>query len=108
MQVFEQDAHAFTRRLNGVLTPGPICYVAKIDSFVVGNSNMGVDCYKYQVGRSADFGTAASPESPKDTWRLYEHASLLMKMLDHSQAEQVRPTGLELMRFVSNVAMTPR
>lgn len=48
-QVFEQDAHAFTRRLNGILTPGPICYVARIDAFVVGNSEMGVDCYKYQV-----------------------------------------------------------
>ena len=49
MQVFEQDAHAFTRRLNGILAPGPMCYVAKIDAFVVGNSEMGVDCYKYQV-----------------------------------------------------------
>ena len=49
MQVFEQDAHAFTRRLNGILAPGPVCYVATIDAFVVGNSEMGVDCYKYQV-----------------------------------------------------------
>lgn len=49
MQIFEQDTHAFTRRLNGVLVPGPMCYVAKIDAFVVGNSQMGVDCYKYQV-----------------------------------------------------------
>lgn len=47
-QIFEQDAHAFTRRLNGILAPGPLCYVAKIDAFVVGNE-MGVDCYKYQV-----------------------------------------------------------
>lgn len=51
-QVFEQDAHAFTRRLNGILAPGPICYVAKIDAFVVGNSELGVDCYKYQVRTS--------------------------------------------------------
>lgn len=49
LKIFEQDAHAFTRRLNGILVPGPVCYVAKIDAFVVGNSEMGVDCYKYQV-----------------------------------------------------------
>ncbi|CAM9678200.1 unnamed protein product [Ectocarpus sp. 8 AP-2014] len=49
LQIFEQDAHAFTRRLNGILVPGPLCYVAKIDAFVVGNSEMGVDCYKYQA-----------------------------------------------------------
>eukprot|EP00903_Cladosiphon_okamuranus_P007654 g7422.t1 len=48
LQIFEQDAHAFTRRLNGILAPGPLCYVAKIDAFVVGNE-MGVDCYKYQA-----------------------------------------------------------
>lgn len=53
LQIFEQDAHAFTRRLNGVLAPGPVCYVAKIDAFVVGNSQMGVDCYKYQVNVKA-------------------------------------------------------
>eukprot|EP00752_Nemacystus_decipiens_P002953 g2744.t1 len=55
LQIFEQDAHAFTRRLNGILAPGPLCYVAKIDAFVVGNE-MGVDCYKYQA-------LAASQES---------------------------------------------
>lgn len=49
VQVFEQDAHAFTRRLHRIMTPGPMCYVAKIDALVVGNSEMGVDCYKYQV-----------------------------------------------------------
>lgn len=48
-QVFEQDAHAFTRRLHGILTPGPLCYVAKMDAFVLGNSELGVDCYKYQA-----------------------------------------------------------
>lgn len=48
-QVLEQDAHAFTRRLSKILIPGPICYVAKIDAFVLGNSELGIDCYKYQV-----------------------------------------------------------
>ncbi|CAN0363527.1 unnamed protein product [Hapterophycus canaliculatus] len=55
LQIFEQDAHAFTRRLNGILAPGPVCYVAKIDAFVVGNSEMGVDCYKYQVPIQASY-----------------------------------------------------
>ncbi|CAM9718937.1 unnamed protein product, partial [Choristocarpus tenellus] len=51
LQVYEQDAHAFTRRLHGVLTPGPLCYVAKIDAFVTSNNEMGIDCYKYQASR---------------------------------------------------------
>lgn len=64
LQIFEQDAHAFTRRLNGVLTPGPVCYVAKIDAFVVGNSQMGVDCYKYQVSNTMSEAVAPTARAP--------------------------------------------
>jgi Bardet-Biedl syndrome 9 protein len=47
--VFEQDAHAFTRRLGTPLLPGPLCYVARTDSFVTATSEMCIECYKYQA-----------------------------------------------------------
>lgn len=34
VSVFEHDAHAFSRFLPNFLLPGPLCYVAKMDSFV--------------------------------------------------------------------------
>eukprot|EP00953_Heterococcus_sp_UTEX-ZZ885_P014216 8079-Heterococcus_DN1.PRE.2 len=49
LQVFEQDAHAFTRRLGTPLLPGPLCYVARTDSFVTATSEMCIECYKYQA-----------------------------------------------------------
>lgn len=47
--MFEQDAHAFTRRLGTPLLPGPLCYVARTDSFVTATSEMCIECYKYQA-----------------------------------------------------------
>jgi len=52
--IFEQETHAFTRRLNNVLVPGPIIYVPKIDSFVTATSTLHVECYKYQVLASSN------------------------------------------------------
>ena len=47
LQVLEQDTFGFIRKLNHMLLPGPIAYVPSIDSFVVCNSQMMIDCYKY-------------------------------------------------------------
>jgi len=49
LQLFEQERLAFSRFLNDFLCPGPLCYVPKLDSFVTINSNMGLQCYKYQM-----------------------------------------------------------
>jgi len=48
--VFEQDAFAFNRLLSTqFLMPGPICYMAKTDSFVICNNAMCIEAYRYQV-----------------------------------------------------------
>lgn len=52
VQVFEQDVHAFTRRLNNTLVPGPLCYVAKLDAFVTANSLLEIECYKVSASES--------------------------------------------------------
>ena len=50
LSFLEQENFAFARFLSsGFLLPGPLCYVAKIDSFVTCNSNMALECYKYQT-----------------------------------------------------------
>jgi hypothetical protein len=46
LAVYEQDAHAFTRDIPGLLVPGPLLYVLRIDSFVLANSELGLDCYR--------------------------------------------------------------
>ena len=65
IQIFEQDVHAFTRRLNSVLLPGPLIYIPKIDSFVTANSKLEVECYKYQVlASSQSDGSESSAKAP--------------------------------------------
>ena len=49
LSVYEQDCLAFARFLPNFLLPGPLCYVAKIDAFVTCNSQMDVECYRYQI-----------------------------------------------------------
>lgn len=50
LSFFEQDAFAFNRMLStNFLMPGPICYMAKTDSFIVCNNAMCVEAYRYQV-----------------------------------------------------------
>lgn len=47
---FEQDAFAFSRVISpSFLVPGPVCYMPKIDSFVVCSNAMCVEAYRYQV-----------------------------------------------------------
>mmetsp|Transcript_47681 Transcript_47681/g.91053 ORF Transcript_47681/g.91053 Transcript_47681/m.91053 type:complete len:841 (+) Transcript_47681:257-2779(+) len=49
LTVFEHESVAFSRFLHHFTLPGPLCYVAKIDSFVTCNSSFEIECYKYQV-----------------------------------------------------------
>jgi len=50
LSFFEQDAFAFSRMLApGFLVPGPICYMPKIDSFIICNNAMCIEAYRYQV-----------------------------------------------------------
>eukprot|EP00520_Triparma_pacifica_P005868 CAMPEP_0118641284 /NCGR_PEP_ID=MMETSP0785-20121206/5197_1 /TAXON_ID=91992 /ORGANISM="Bolidomonas pacifica, Strain CCMP 1866" /LENGTH=865 /DNA_ID=CAMNT_0006532713 /DNA_START=101 /DNA_END=2695 /DNA_ORIENTATION=- len=68
IQIFEQDVHAFTRRLKNVLVPGPLTYVSKIDSFVTANSKLQVECYKYTVlASSQSDGSEAFDKAPDET-----------------------------------------
>jgi len=51
LSFFEQDSFAFSRALpsGSFLVPGPICYMAKTDSFLVCSSEMNVEAYRYKV-----------------------------------------------------------
>jgi len=49
LSFMEQENFAFSRFLSNFLLPGPLAYIAKIDSFVTCNSSMDVECYKYHV-----------------------------------------------------------
>lgn len=49
LQMIEQERLAFSRFLNNFLCPGPLDYVPEIDAFVTMNSNMELQCYKYQM-----------------------------------------------------------
>jgi len=48
LSFFEQDSFAFSRLISpNFLLPGPICYVANIDSFVICSDSMCIEAYKY-------------------------------------------------------------
>eukprot|EP00439_Symbiodinium_sp_Y106_P064187 s2827_g10.t1 len=50
LSFFEQESFAFSRMLTtNFLVPGPICYVPKIDSFVICTDAMCIEAYRYQV-----------------------------------------------------------
>ncbi|KAG5177001.1 Bardet-Biedl syndrome 9, parathyroid hormone-responsive B1 [Tribonema minus] len=78
LQVFEQDAHAFTRRLGAAaLLPGPLCYVARTDSIVTATSDLCLECYRYQAlaapaggGGGGGAGGAAGGRAPVADWSL--------------------------------------
>lgn len=65
LQFLEQERLAFSRYLNNFLTPGPLCYVAKIDSFITATSCMEIQCYKYQV-LSSSSGQKQMDEKAED------------------------------------------
>nr|XP_039271914.1 protein PTHB1-like [Styela clava] len=49
LSVFESENFAFTRFIPGFLTPGPLAYNARIDSFITMSSNRCLEAYSYQV-----------------------------------------------------------
>lgn len=50
LSFFEQESFAFSRMItSSFLVPGPICYVPKIDSFVICTNAMCIEEYRYQV-----------------------------------------------------------
>jgi len=50
LTIFEQESFAFSRMLSSsFMVPGPICYMPKIDSFILCNSAMFIEAYRYQV-----------------------------------------------------------
>eukprot|EP00931_Biecheleriopsis_adriatica_P004464 TRINITY_DN106128_c0_g1_i1.p1 TRINITY_DN106128_c0_g1~~TRINITY_DN106128_c0_g1_i1.p1 ORF type:complete len:906 (+),score=217.10 TRINITY_DN106128_c0_g1_i1:235-2718(+) len=50
LSFFEQESFAFNRMLStSFLVPGPICYMPKIDSFIICTNSMCIEAYRYQV-----------------------------------------------------------
>jgi hypothetical protein len=49
LQVFEQEAHAFSRALSGTLLPGPLAYSNELDALISVNSSRHAICCKYQA-----------------------------------------------------------
>jgi len=48
LSFFEQDSFAFSRLISpSFLLPGPICYMAKTDSFIICSDSMCIEAYKY-------------------------------------------------------------
>mmetsp|Transcript_41791 Transcript_41791/g.75863 ORF Transcript_41791/g.75863 Transcript_41791/m.75863 type:complete len:859 (-) Transcript_41791:47-2623(-) len=103
LSIFEQDSFAFNRALptGTFLVPGPICYMAKTDSFIVCSSEMKVEAYRYKVLAAAadnvdqDPGTeGSSGKKVQVDWstNIGEHArhidvARLSKSLSASQQE---------------------
>lgn len=66
LEFLEQENFAFQRYLSNFLVPGPICYVAKIDSFLVATAAMEVDCYKYHTLNASE-GSASREAKDEQT-----------------------------------------
>jgi Bardet-Biedl syndrome 9 protein len=50
LSFFEQESFAFSRMLSSsFLMPGPLCYMPKIDSFIICTDAMTIESYRYQV-----------------------------------------------------------
>jgi Bardet-Biedl syndrome 9 protein len=50
---YEHEVYVFAVQLPGFLTPGPITYNSVNDTFLVCNSNMQIECYRYNKFREA-------------------------------------------------------
>ncbi|CAD7957625.1 unnamed protein product [Amoebophrya sp. A120] len=76
LQFFEQDAPAFKRALpqEQFLSPNPLLYIPKTDSFVTADSCMYIHAYRYSVlAAAADNvavygGSSAGPSNPGDAF----------------------------------------
>eukprot|EP00741_Cyanophora_paradoxa_P025557 tig00000383_g24662.t1 len=71
---FEQDTFAFSRFLSNFLVPGPLCYSARLDSFITFNSVMDIEAYKYgslaasTAERKAEGGDAGGGKRVQVDW----------------------------------------
>ena len=45
---FEHDVMLFQIQLPDFMIPGPIIYAETIDSVIVANTNLEIECYRYQ------------------------------------------------------------
>lgn len=61
LSFYEQESHTFSRFLDGYVLPSPICYVPKLDSFLLANTALELQCYKYQV-----LGAASGAEGKRE------------------------------------------
>mmetsp|Transcript_45793 Transcript_45793/g.143249 ORF Transcript_45793/g.143249 Transcript_45793/m.143249 type:complete len:891 (-) Transcript_45793:279-2951(-) len=61
LQIFEQDSHAFTRRLNDCFLPGPLTYLPGLDTFVTSNAENFLEGYRYTVLAAAQEEEERSP-----------------------------------------------
>ena len=50
LSLYEQESYSFTRYLPNFLLPGPLAYVAAIDSFITASSARMIECYKLVNG----------------------------------------------------------
>merc|ERR1719253_1931934 len=64
VSVFEQDTFAFSRLISpDFMVPGPICYIAKTDSFIICSSAMCIEAYRYQVLAAAADNVDRDPKA---------------------------------------------
>eukprot|EP00761_Pharyngomonas_kirbyi_P004294 gb/GECH01004298.1/.p1 GENE.gb/GECH01004298.1/~~gb/GECH01004298.1/.p1 ORF type:complete len:834 (+),score=173.27 gb/GECH01004298.1/:1-2502(+) len=49
LSFFEHETFSFARFLDNFLLPGPIYYSSTMDSFITFNSNLRIECYKFQM-----------------------------------------------------------
>lgn len=53
LSFYEQDRYGFSVYLANFLVPGPIYYFKPLDAFLTANSELKVECYKYQTLKSS-------------------------------------------------------
>ena len=92
LSFFEGNRAAFTISLPDILIPGPMCYIAKLDSIVTSNSRFDVVCYNYQhlasvaaSAPSAKVSTGSAPSSGKEKVRVYSQLCFVHLREDHNQ-----------------------
>jgi Bardet-Biedl syndrome 9 protein len=83
LAIYQQELLAFKRFLPQSLLPGPICYVAKIDSFITSNSSMNIQAIKYQAFSNNNYNLNSgngsndnSSDNSDDSKRAGDEASL--------------------------------
>jgi len=104
ISILEQDSLSFTRYLNNFLVPGPLCYIAKTDSFVTANSSMEIECYKYQMLSASSAGKGASTGSSSAMPSIGENSSSIsVKSNQHSKKKVMSDWALNLGEHVVDI-----